>query len=181
MSNNILSEYCFTDLADSSVAAVIFCRESYCGCLYLFFSPLSESDLRQTEVWRARADVKYRPPAGRRTVYIKKYLAERWPQALVLQSFCCCSPDAPDVFSANACGYCSSLTGHQDGCPGPLEERLEPDVAAMRRAWYYGFRMGREGRWNGFIARVHHNSVPVRLGYARGKNDLEREGPLSSC
>lgn len=176
---NILGEHSISLPDGKSVAAVIYC-ESDCGCLYLFYSPLSESELRQEEAWRTRADVRCAPPTGRYVARTKQQLVEQFPQALVLRSLCCISLDAPDVFSANACGYCSSLTDHRDGCPGPLEERLESGVAAMRRAWYYGYRMGRAGRWNGFIARVYRNSVRVRLGYDSGKKDLEYEGPLSS-
>lgn len=175
---NILSEHGITVPDGESVAVVIYCCHPYCGCLYAFFRSLGEAELRREEAWKALADVRYMPPVGRSSAHLMQSITEAYPEAMVLKSMCCYSLDAPNVFEANACGYCSSLTDHRDGCPGPRDK--QPGAAARQRAWYYGFKMGRAGRWNGFIARVHHSSVCVRLGYDRGKKDLEREGPLSS-
>ncbi|HSE61710.1 MAG TPA: hypothetical protein VLA88_05450 [Candidatus Saccharimonadales bacterium] len=179
-SNNILSEYGITVPDGKSVAMVIYCNLSGCDCFYIFFSPLGETELRQQEVWRVRADAKHLPRAGRSSAKLLQYCEEHWPQALRLRHSLCISVDAPDVFEANACGYCQSLAAHPGECPSLLGEPSDPEVVAAGRVWYYGYRMGRAGRWSGFIERVHRNSARVRLGYARGKSDLEREGPLLS-
>lgn len=178
MTRNILREYGISIPADQSVAMVIYCCVYYCRCVYIFLGELGEAELRQEEVWMAQAYARLLPPTSCAKDQLKEYLARQYPQAMMLKNMRCYDTDAPDVFEANACGYCRQLTGHPDECPSLLGEPLEWEVLAAGRVWHYGYKVARAGLWNGFIERVHSRSALVRLGYAQGVRDRERLGVL---